>query len=494
MLDLITLTDGYKLDHRRQYPEGTEYVYSNFTPRSSRIAGQDHVVFFGLQYFLARYLGEIAQETFFSRPNAQVVAEYERRVTGYLGPDSAKAIGVQHISDLHSLGYIPLRFWALPEGTRAPLRVPLLTFQNTHPDFFWVTNYFETLLSSVLWLATTSATTASRYRQILHDHAWRSGDEAFVPWQGHDFSFRGMASPEAAALSGAAHLLSFTGTDTIPAIELLERYYGAVGLIGGSVAATEHSVMCAGGQGGELETFARLIKLYPTGILSVVSDTWDLWNVLDTILPRLKHRILSRNGKLVIRPDSGDPVKILCGGGPGDGAPHWPERKGVIELLWDTFGGSVNTKGYKVLDPHIGAIYGDSITEERAQEICLRLAEKGFASTNVVLGIGSFTYNYVTRDTYGHAVKATWAQVNGEEHQLFKDPITDDGTKRSAAGKLAVVQVNGKLELVDKLSETDWEELAPKNELREVWADGEFVRTQTLDEIRARLLLPKSAA
>lgn len=481
MLDFITLTDGYKLDHRRQYPLGTEYVYSNFTPRSTRIPGQDKVALFGLQYFLARYLGEIAEETFFERPRSQVLREYERFTNSYLGPNS---IGVQHIADLHDLGYIPLQFWALPEGTLVPLRVPMFTFQNTHPDFFWVTNYIETLLSSVLWLPCTSATTAYRYRQLLNKYARKTGDEAFVDWQGHDFSFRGMASPEAAALSGAGHLLSFSGTDTIPAIKLLERYYGGEGLIGGSVPATEHSVMCAGGQDDELETFRRLLELYPGGILSVVSDTWDLWNVITKILPQLKAQIMARPGKLVIRPDSGDPADILCGWGCPDGPNSRPSHKGVIQLLWDIFGGTVNEKGYKVLDSHIGAIYGDSITEDRARDICARLEAKGFASTNVVLGIGSYTYNYVTRDTNGFAVKATWARVNGREHQLFKDPATDDGVKRSARGKLIVAGISGSLQLVDSLSVDEWLTLGNRDELSLVWQDGSFVKTQTLAEIR----------
>lgn len=483
MLDLITLADGYKLDHRRQYPPNTQYVYSNFTPRASRVPTQKEVVFFGLQYFLKRYFGEVAQETFFGRSRREVVSEYEKFTQGYLGPNS---IGIDHIADLHSLGYIPLRFWALPEGTRTPLRVPMFAFQNTHPDFFWVTNYFETLISSVLWTACTSATTADRYRKLLDHWAYITGDESFVDWQAHDFSFRGMSSPESAALSGAAHLLSFTGTDTIPAIKLLEKYYGPTpGLVGGSVAATEHSVMCAGGAATEEQTFERLLDLYPSGILSVVSDTWDLWSVITNILPTLKDKILARNGKLVIRPDSGDPVKILTGDDDAWGGSA--QSKGVIQLLWDIFGGTVNEKGYKVLDSHIGAIYGDSITPDRASDICSRLAANGFASTNVVLGVGSYTYQHVTRDTYGFAVKATWAQVDGQEHFLFKDPVTDDGTKRSARGRLAVLPGSTGLQLVDNLNSSQWVGLGGADQLQSVWVNGEFTSLTYLGEIRARL-------
>jgi len=492
MFDLISLFDFYKADHRRQYPQGTEYVYSNFTPRASRVPGVNEVVFFGLQYFLAAYFQELANETFFGKQRGAVCKRYQRMLDSGLGPNN---IGTQHIADLHDLGYIPLRFKALPEGTRVPLRVPMFTVENTIPEFFWVTNYFETILSNVLWKACTSATTAHAFRKTLELYAQRTGgDPGFINWQGHDFSFRGMSGPEDAALSGAGHLLSFTGTDTVPAIQLLERYYYGQPGLGGSVAATEHSVMCAGGQDGELATFERLLDVYPSGILSVVSDTWDLWKVLAYILPQLKYRILARNGKLVIRPDSGDPVDILCGTEKPEimTADFRPERDaryaGVVETLWNIFGGTVNEAGYKVLDQHIGAIYGDSINRDRAAQICERLKAKGFASTNVVFGVGSYNYQYVTRDTFGFAMKATWAQVNGVEHELFKDPVTDDGVKRSARGRLAVaefVDAPGKLHLIDGLRK-DSDQMTG-NLLEEVWCNGKFKKKHTLADIRGRL-------
>jgi nicotinamide phosphoribosyltransferase len=497
MFDLITMVDGYKVDHRRQYPPGTEYVYSNFTPRSTRVPGETKVVFFGLQYFLQAYLQELAHETFFSKQRGAIVRKYQKFLDSYLGPNQ---IGTKHIADLHDLGYFPLRFKALPEGTRVPLRVPMFTVENTVPEFFWVTNYIETILSNVLWKACTSATTAYRFRKTLEHFAESTGgDQSFINWQGHDFSFRGMSGPEDAALSGAGHLLSFTGTDTVPAIQLLDRYYGGEnnGLVGGSVAATEHSVMCAGGRQDELETFRRLLNLYPTGILSVVSDTWDLWHVLSTILPKIKDQVLARAGKLVIRPDSGNPADILCGYAPGTrhtanvvGPAVYACRKGVIESLWDLFGGSINDKGYKVLNPRVGAIYGDSINNDRASEILQRLQAKGFASTNVVFGCGSFNYQYVTRDTYGFAMKATWAQVNGEEHMLYKDPITDDGGKKSARGRLAVTQdiVSSEYRLIDGLTLAEEKRVRAGNDLITVWENGRFVGgRQSLDQVRTML-------
>ena len=373
-------------------------------------------------------------------------------------------------------------FKALPEGASVPIRVPMFTMYNTIPEFFWLTNYFETLLSAVIWLPCNSATIAKQYRKVLDKYAEETSSmPEFVDWQGHDFSMRGMGGIEAAVTSAAGHLLSFTGSDTIPAIDFFEEYYNAnsdAELIAGSVAATEHSVMCMGTNEGEYETFKRLIcEVYPKGIVSIVSDTWDLWKVLTDYLPRLKEEIVSREGKVVVRPDSGDPVEIICGNPNGKTE---QEKKGVIELLWDVFGGTVNAKGFKELVPQIGAIYGDSITVTRATAICELLKAKGFASTNVVLGIGSFTYQYNTRDTFGFAMKATYGEVNGEGRAIFKDPITDDGTKKSAKGLMKIELVEGKFILIDEVS---WEE-EQKGELKEVFRDGRLLIDQSLSDIR----------
>lgn len=481
----ITLIDGYKLDHRRHYPPGTTKVYSNWTPRMSRIPGVNEVVFFGLQYFLDKYLGDEFGAWFFAAPGDEVCREYERRVNGYLGPNG---IGSAHIRALHELGYLPLEFRAVPEGSRVPLRVPMLTIENTHPEFAWLTNYFETIMSNVLWLPCTSATQARRLRGILDAAAERSGtDKEFVDWQGHDFSFRGMAGPEAAMLSGAAHLLFFTGTDTIPALDLIEDFYGPLPdgyLLGGSVPATEHSVMCAGGEENETETFNRLLDIYPTGIVSVVSDTWDLWKVLTRTLPALRAKILKREGKLVIRPDSGDPVKIMCGDPAAEVGS--PQHRGVIELLWDVFGGTVTSTGHRLLDSHVGSIYGDSITPERAVAIMDGLHEKRFASGNAVLGVGSYTYQYVTRDTFGFAMKATHVEIDGKGVDIFKQPRTDNGVKNSAKGRLAVLPgPDGGLQLMNQA--TPEEEAA--SVLRPVWRDGRFLVRESFNDIRARARL-----
>jgi len=478
----LLLTDGYKVDHRRQYPDGTTLVYSNWTPRKSRLENVDEVVFFGLQYFIKKYIIHDFEEYFFKQPKEDVVKKYSRRINNYLGENQ---VGTKHIEDLHDLGYIPMVFKALPEGSSVPIRIPMFTMFNTKPEFFWLTNYFETLLSAVIWMPCTSATIAKQYKKILDKYAAETSSvPEFVDWQAHDFSMRGMAGIEASVTSAAGHLLSFTGTDNIPAIDFFEEYYNAnsdAELIGGSVPATEHSVMCMGTTEGEFETFKRLItEVYPKGIVSIVSDTWDLWKVLTNYLPRLKEEISGRDGKVVVRPDSGDPILILCGNPNGKSE---EERKGVVELLWETFGGTTNDKGYKELIPQIGAIYGDSITVERATQICENLKKKGFASTNVVLGIGSFTYQYNTRDTFGFAMKATYGEVNGEGRAIFKDPITDDGTKKSAKGLMKIDLENGIFKLTDDVS---WEEES-QGELKEVFRDGKLLVDVSLSEIRENI-------
>ena len=490
----ITAIDGYKVDHRRQYPEGTQVIYSNLTARKTRREYTDKMVFFGLQYFIEHYLIDEWNNGFFYRPKKTVIKEFKRRIDNYLGPNN---VGTDHIEALHDLGYLPLDIMALPEGTVYPTRVPCMTIENTIPEFFWLTNYLETILSTTLWGMCTSATTAYAYKKLLREFAIRTGgDLNFVNWQAHDFSFRGMYGLEAAMMSGAAHLLSFTGTDTIPAIDFLEMYYGAdssMELIGGSVAATEHSVMCAGGEVNEVETFRRLIEdIYPSGVVSIVSDSWDFWKVMSEYTVTLKDKILARNGKVVFRPDSGDPVKIICGDldrnvCEDSTLESWYANKGAIECLWDVFGGTINDKGYKELDHHVGLIYGDSITYDRAFEICARLMRKGFASTNVVFGVGSYTYQYVTRDTDGYAIKATYAEINGEPHEIFKRPKTDDGTKFSAKGRVAVFKkANGELCMHDQIKKPvlDFE-----NQLKRVFLNGITGKKVTLQEIRDRINL-----
>lgn len=470
----IYLKDFYKALHHEQYLKGTEIIFSNFTPRKSKLSGVNHSVFFGLNYFLKEYLAKEFRDNFFSRDINFICLQYIICMEQTLG----SAFNAQHIENLHRLGYLPIEIYALPEGTIVPCGVPALTIVNTHKDFFWLPGMLETLLSCTLWGACTSATIAREYRLLLDKYAQETSDiPEFVDYQAHDFSMRGMFGLEASIISGMAHLQYFKGTDTIPAIIGRQQYYDEP-LHVCSVPATEHSVMSAGGKDNELETFRRLIcDAYPSGILSVVSDTWNLWNVVANILPALKDKILSRNGKLVIRPDSGDPVEILCGIRPKERLNPNDVAKGLIECLWGIFGGTINSKGYKQLDPHIGAIYGDSITLERADQICARLKEKGFASTNIIFGVGSFSYQYNTRDTLGWAMKATYCEINGEGQAITKDPITDDGTKKSHSGILKVVKLNGAHgSTLQVLQNQTWSDFyADDNELKLVYKDGKII-------------------
>jgi nicotinic acid phosphoribosyltransferase len=503
-IQALTDTDAYKLDHRRQYPEGTTRVLSNFTNRGTRVARMTHVVNFGLQAFLQSWVID-AWQPFWDASEDEVANLYEEFTTSILGPNQ---IGSDHIRALHKLGYLPLVFRALPEGALVPLRVPSFTVENTHDDFPWLVNYIETVMSASIWQPSTSATTAYNFRGLLNKYALETtGNTDGVAFQGHDFSFRGMAGPSAAAASGAGHLLSFLGSDNLNVVNFVNTNYdGDNGLILGSVPATEHSVMCAGasdaprdedGKIDEIDTYRRLLDLYPSGIVSAVSDTYDLWAVITDVLPRLKDQILARDGKLVIRPDSGDPVDIITGthvstkaGGDEIAWDRSAEEKGVIELLWEIFGGTTNEQGYKVLDPHIGAIYGDSITFERAEQIMERLKVKGFASTNVVFGVGSFTYQYVTRDTFQSAVKATYVKINGEDRSIFKDPATDKGhMKKSARGRLAVIWQDDDYVLLDDTTTPrgDYVEGSKDDMLTTVWADGEFERYVSYAEVRENL-------
>lgn len=527
--------DGYKVDHRRQYPKKTQKIVSNLTARSTRRKNTKKVVFAGLQYFVQEFLVNQWKENFFDQPLEKVLKRFNRRINNYLGPNS---VGDQHIRELHELGYLPITIMALPEGTEYPIGVPSMMIWNNKPEFFWVTNYLETILSTTIWGMCTSATTAHYYKKLLTKYALETvGNTDFVQWQAHDFSFRGMFGLEAACMSGASHLFSFTGTDTVPAIEFLENYYGADSdkeLVGASVAATEHSVACttildfvekirienAGTihqtivedelmNLADIEYVRHLItEVYPKGIVSIVSDSFDYWNTITKTSLALKETILNRDGKVVFRPDTGDPVKVVVGYSTNEyeirdgkyyifdivshknGSPtsytkeiSEAEVKGSIECLWEIFGGTITEKGYKLLDSHVGLIYGDSITLERADQICNGLLKKDFASINIVFGIGSYTYQYVTRDTDGYAVKATFAVIDGKDTEIYKSP-KGAAFKRSAKGLTAVFKdENGEFYLKDGAT---WEEVL-NCEFVLIYQDGKVHKTYTLQEVRDNL-------
>jgi nicotinamide phosphoribosyltransferase len=495
MQQAMLLTDFYKISHRRLYPANTQIVYSTWTPRASLLPGVVEVVSFGQQMFIKKYLVSYFNENFFNQPIEKIVADYSRFIKYTLGEQNPET---QHIQDLHALGYLPLSIKSLPEGTLVPIRTPMMTIENTNEKFFWLTNYIETLLSSELWGAMTSATIAHEYKKLLIKAAQETGgDLEFVNFQAHDFSMRGMRGIESATTSGMGHLVSFVGTDTMPAIQAMETYYNAnieTELVGTSIPASEHSQQCS--YNDDMEYFRRTInEVHPSGFVSIVSDGYDFWNVVGNVLPALKADIMKRDGKVVIRPDSGDPVKIICGAGKSakyfepfeeSTAEERLIEKGLVECLWDIFGGTVNDAGFKVLNSHIGCIYGDSITRQRADEISKQLKEKGFASTNVVYGIGSFTYQYNTRDTFGFAVKSTLTKRNDVEIPIAKDPKTDDGTKKSQKGAVAVYDCGNRISWIDSLS-LENAAVFPGNMLQEIFRDGKLLVDESLATIRARL-------
>lgn len=512
MKETILLTDGYKLGHHFQYPKGTEMVYSNWTPRSCKYfpeASEGSVVF-GIQYLVKEYLIKQFNENFFNLPKEQAVKEFHDRVDKFVGISN---VGIEHIEALHDLGYLPIEIKALPEGSVCPIRVPMMTIKNTLPEFFWLTNYLETLISSVLWLPCTSATSARLYKKELKRHAKRTSfpGDVNIGFACHDFSMRGMAGIEAAIVSGMAHMTSFCGSETIPAIRAVEEYYNADSskeLVAATVPATEHSVMCAGGKEDELETFRRLIcEVYPNGIVSIVSDTWDFWQVVEDFLPKLKKEIMARDGRVVIRPDSGDPVDIICGLRTN---PHFNTRiveghyyccyapfdidseyveisegqyYGAYYMLGKTFGWNTTDTGFRYPSTKIGLLYGDSITLERQKQIYLRLEGAGMAACNLVLGVGSFTYQFKSRDSLGFAVKATACKINGELKEIFKQPKTDDGTKNSLKGLITIYEENGTYVAKDCVSEAEEMEGA----LEPVFVNGSLVKDYSLSEIRERI-------
>jgi nicotinamide phosphoribosyltransferase len=482
----ILLSDSYKQFHWMMYPKGITKLYSNMTPRNFKHLKTDRTLFFGLQYYIKEYLIKQWNENFFHQPRWIVLQEFKRFHKHFSNYD----MPTEHIEKLHDLGYLPILIKALPEGSFVKEKIPFFTITNTHPDFAWLVNFLETQMSTSIWDFCVVATIAYEYKKILNEWAdLTCENRSFVQWQGHDFAQRGRSSQES-TLNQAGHLLSFTGTDTIPSVLMLEEYYNANmenELVASSVPATEHSVMTSYGKENELDAFERILDQFPTGIVSIVSDSFDLWSVCTDFCVKLKDKILSRDGRLVIRPDSGDPVDIVCGTLKQEWKsenPTLPQEKGVVELLWDVFGGKINSKGYKELDPHIGVIYGDSISRERAASICERLAIKGFASNNVVFGIGSYTYNYNTRDSLGIAVKSTYCEVDGVPREIFKDPITDDGIKKSARGLLMVdIDENGDYILKDRVSEKE----EKMGYLTPVFLDGQLLEDYELGMIRAKV-------
>jgi nicotinamide phosphoribosyltransferase len=418
--NLLLMTDAYKFGHIEQYPEGMNKVYSYLISRSDRKYKEQ--LFFGLQYYLKRYLNPISIE------DVKEAIHYRCRILGDC-PDKV----TYAFYSLQKLGYLPLHIKAVPEGMVLPVKNVLMTVTNTHPDFYWLVGYVESLLLKV-WNTITVATYSYEMKKLIINYMKRSCDDlSGLPFMLHDFGYRGCSSEETAALSGAAHLCNFLGTDTVPAVKLLECYYDSNIITGLSVPASEHSVMCAYGRQNEIEAFKKMLQLYPTGVVSIVADSYNIWNVLMHILPKLKNEILARTGRVVIRPDSGDPYSIICGS---------ISQRGCLVLLDEVFGHLVNSKGFKVLNPKIGLIYGDAMYRENYIKIADEMLNMGYAASNLIIGVGGLLLQQHNRDDLGITFKATYGEINGKPLDIVKDPITDP-SKKSHQGLLCLEEKDG---------------------------------------------------
>lgn len=478
----MLLIDYYKAVHAEMLPQKMTKSVSYFTPRMSRIDRWDKVVMFGLQGMIKTYLIDHFNREFFERPFAEVIGEYKRVLDNTLGQN---VYGIEKIEKLHRLGYLPIEIMALPEGTRVPVHVPMFGITNTHPEFAWLPQALESLISAESWHPMIAATVGYTYREIVNKYYALTCDDTIERAKALGaFDFRGEECTESAIKAGAGWCMSFLNTATVPVVPYLEQMYDCDCTkepVAFGSPSTEHAVMCSNFavDGDEITLLRRLLtEIYPNTSFSVVLDSYDYWHVIDTLLPLLKEEILSHNGCMLMRGDSGDCVEVVT--------------KTVFKL-WEEFGGTVNSKGYKVLNPHVKAIYGDSITVQRCEQIYRILMENGFACSNVALGVGSFSFQCIeedgvlkpfTRDTFSSCIKATYCEIDGKPYPIFKDP-KEGGFKKSQRGCCVVFEENGGLQYRDGLS---WEEAAvAENLLQTVFKDGVLVKEQSLQEIRNRL-------
>ncbi len=476
----MLLIDFYKAVHAEMLPQNMTKSVSYFTPRMSRVKRWDDVVMFGLQGFIKTYLIDYFNREFFERPFDEVIGEYKRIMDAALGENAYK---IAKIEKLHKLGYLPIEIIALPEGALVPMHVPMFGITNTHPEFAWLPQSLESLISAESWHPMLAATVGHTYRQIVNEYYEKTCDDNISRARALGaFDFRGEECTESAIKAGAGWCLSFLNTATVPTIPYLEANYNCDCTkepVAFGSPSTEHAVMCSNYavDGDEITLLRRLLtEIYPNTSFSAVLDSYDYWNIIDNVLPQLKPEIMAHNGCMLMRGDSGDCVEVVT--------------KTVFKL-WDEFGGTVNSKGYKVLDPHVKAIYGDSITVQRCEEIYRILEESGFACSNVALGVGSFSFQCIeedgvlkpfTRDTFSSCIKATYCEIDGKPFPIFKNP-KEGGFKKSQKGCCIVTKdENGKYIFTDG---HNWDEACEaENLLVPVFKDGKILKEQSLKEIR----------
>jgi len=412
MYNLCLLTDSYKLTHWKQYPPGTEYVYSYFESRGGEFP---QTVFFGLQYIIKKYL-----QTPFINPK-----QARKFTQSHLSEDYFNYDGWEHIIDHHNCR-LPVRIKAVPEGYVVPNGNVLITIENTDPECYWLTNYLETLLVQV-WYGCTVATLSYYIKRLIRIYLEETGSPELIDSRLHDFGFRGVSSVEYAGIGGAAHLLNFSGTDNLAGITLAYDFYNASVMPGISIPAAEHSTITAWGEERETEAMGYILDQFPTGPVSVVSDSWDIFRACNEIWGReLRQKVIDRPGTVVIRPDSGDPPEVVIR---------------VLNILGYAFGYTRNYKGYKVLHPKIRIIQGDGVDYQTIESVLSRMKYKQWSADNIVFGMGGALLQKLNRDTQKFAFKCSNITINGHDRPVSKNPITDKG-KRSKAGKLKLVLEN----------------------------------------------------
>lgn len=455
MYNPLLITDSYKFSHWKQYPPGTQNVFSYFESRGGKY---DEIVFFGLQYFLTRYL----EGTFFDQWDLDEAAEFSEKHFGN------KAIfnyeGWQYILDTYD-GRLPVEIRAVNEGAIVPTRNVLMTITNTDTTVPWLVNWFETLLSQI-WYPCTVATQSREMKKTIFNYLQATGTPDSIGFKLHDFGYRGSTSPESAGLGAAAHLLNFMGTDTIAGIEVLDKYYKAKSMPGFSIPAAEHSTITSWGKGNEADAYDNMLTQNPSGLVAVVSDSYDIYNACENIWgDTLKDKVMKRDGCLVIRPDSGNPCLVL------------PR---VLGILGNKFGYTTNGKGFKVLDSHVRLIQGDGITADSLGEILFIITNKGWSTDNIAFGSGGGLLQNVNRDTQKFAFKCSAIKTNGTWWPVSKNPVTDPG-KQSKAGVLDLIKVDGKYKTVF--------EHDPASELKVRFKNGVLYNETSLDEIRERVVI-----
>jgi nicotinamide phosphoribosyltransferase len=459
--NIILATDSYKMFQYLQYPRDTQYVYSYFESRGGE---WQESLFFGLQYLLKEYLcGKVVSK--------DKIDEAENFVQQHFGEHNGSKFnrrGWEYILNNFD-GYLPLSIKAVPEGTVVPVRNVLMTVQNTVPECYWLTNYVETLLSQV-WYPCTVATQSFQMRHLLAKYLRETADSLEgLDFMLHDFGFRGVSSFETSGIGDAAHLAAgFKGTDTISGILFAQKYYQEP-MAAFSVPASEHSTITSWGREHEEDAYQNMLKQFPVGIVSVVSDSYNIFDACRNIWgSSLRDMVMQRDGMLVVRPDSGDPVQVLLNG-----------NENVFDILSDAFGYCVNEKGFKVLNK-VRVLQGDGINFETLGNILFALKQKGYSAENIVFGSGGALLQKLNRDTLKFAYKCSQVVVGDEPRDVYKDPITDQG-KQSKRGKLALVCKDGKYSTV-KAADTAPED----NCLVPVFLDGKILKDYTLSEIRAR--------